>query len=120
MLLLKKEFSDDESKEAYLKACKWVAVNIVSKVEAGPDTFWNITRKKDTSLPTFVLEVHTMIDSADHEKSFCGACKEFHKSFFINEAYNCNSCKFLAFTKQVEQRLSIKKQHRKDKMGLDT
>lgn len=119
MPLLKKEFSDEDSKEAYLKACKWVATNIISKVEAGSDTFWNITKKKDTRLPTFVLDVHTMIDSVDHEKSFCGSCKEFHNSFFINEEYNCNSCKFMAFTKQIEQRLVIKKQYRKEKMGLD-
>jgi len=119
MPLLTKEFSDANSKEAYLKACKWAAKHIVSKVEAGQDTFWNITKKPDTSLPTFVLEVHTMIDASEHQQSFCNACREFHKSFFVNEETNCNSCRYLAFTKQIGQRLEIKKAYRKEKMGLD-
>lgn len=118
VLLVKKEFSSEISKDAYLKACGWVAKNIVSKEVEDGDTFWKITKKKDANLPTFVLEVHAMIDSDEHKESFCGACKEFHNSFFINEAYNCNSCKFLAFHSQVEQRLAIKKQYRKEKMGL--
>lgn len=117
MLLLKKEFVDEISKEAYLKACGWAATHIVSKVEAG-DIFWNITKKKDASLPTFVLEVHTMIDAEQHQESFCGACKEFHQSFFINQETNCNSCRYLAFTKQIDHRLAIKKEFNKDKMGL--
>lgn len=118
MILLKKEFAHADSKTAYLKACGWMAKNIVSKVEASSDILFSIEKKKDASLPTFILEVHTTIDAKEHQESFCGACREFSSSFFMNKSVDCNSCKYNAFTKQIDQRLVIKKEYKKERMEL--
>lgn len=116
--ILTKEFSDKDSKAAYLKACGWMAKHVVGKVETAPDMLFNITKKKDASLPTFILEVSTEMDFTEHKESFCGACKEFANSFFMNKSVDCNSCKYNAFTKQVEQRLMIKREFKKERMEL--
>lgn len=116
-VIIKKEFSDKISKDAYLKACGWMAKNVVSKAEAG-DMSFSITKKADASLPTFILEVSTVLDVVEHQESFCGSCREFASSFFMNKSVDCNGCKYNAFIKQVDQRILIKKSYKKEKLEL--
>lgn len=106
-----RNFKAKKSKDAYLKACKFVASNIVSKgskVEVTKVT-WDITRveTKEDDLPTFRLSLYYKFDDTDLMKQSCKACKEFHKSFFINEDYNCSRCNKIGYKKNVEQKLSI-------------
>lgn len=110
-----KQFSDENSKDAYLKACKWVVKYIISKVEIG-ETFWNITKVNDADLPTFNLALYAALNPDEVNSSFCDRCKEFHKSFYINQQYNCNTCNYTAFKKQMEQKLNIKKNYRKKRL----
>lgn len=109
------KFEHENSKEAYLSACKWAATNIVNKVEIG-DTFWRIIKVEGASLPTFKLELFCLIDEGAHRKEFCDRCKEFHHSFFVNQFYNCNSCNMITYSKSLEKRLNIKKQFRKERI----
>jgi uncharacterized paraquat-inducible protein A len=108
-----KEFTDEDSKQAYLNACKWVAQNIISKVEIS-DTMWKIEKKPKASYPTFQLELYCMLNDTEGEKGFCTRCKELHCSFFVNEEYNCNRCNMKAYLRQAEDKLRIKKQYRKE------
>ncbi|MCX7924150.1 MAG: hypothetical protein N3B21_19400 [Clostridia bacterium] len=112
------EFSDELSgKEAYLKACRWVAENVIrNEVEIG-ETFWKIEKVKEASLPTFRLELYATLESGECTKSFCDRCKEYHSSFYLNQQYNCDACNFTAFKLQMEQKLRIKKAYRKERLG---
>lgn len=105
-----REFKAKKSKDAYLKACKFVASNIISassKVEVSKVT-WDVVRvSNDDDLPTFRLTLYYKFDDTQFMKQTCDACKEFHKSFFINENYNCNRCNKVGYEKNVDQKLMI-------------
>ena len=110
-----KNFSSEHSKDAYLKACKWLAKYIISKVEIG-ETFWKIDRLPDTDLPTFKLELHAMLKETDFRKAFCDTCKSFHSSFYLNQQYNCDRCNMTSYYKQAEKKLEIKRQYRVERL----
>lgn len=106
-----RQFTDRSSKLAYLKACEFIAKNIISKnskVEADR-VVWNIQRTEDDKdgLPTFRLTLSYVFDDKEFSKSKCDVCKEFHKSFFINQDYNCSTCKKEGYRKNIDGKLSI-------------
>lgn len=105
------EFKAQNSKEAYLKACKFVASNVISKgskVEVTKVT-WDVIRveKDENDLPTFRLSLYYKFDDTEFMKQTCKACKEFHKSFFINENFNCSRCNKVGYEKNIKQKLLI-------------
>lgn len=111
MLHIKKfyerKFVAQDSKNAYLKACKFVASNVISKgskVEAAKVT-WDILPVESDDLPTFMLTLYIKFDDTEFMKKTCDACKEFHKSFFINENFNCDRCNKVGYEKNLEQKL---------------
>lgn len=97
-------------------ACKWLAQNVVSKVEVG-ETLVKIKKVEGTDLPTFKVELYICLDSEDLEKTFCASCKQFHQAFYINEQVNCEACNYTAFKKQMEEKLKIKKDYRKGQIN---
>lgn len=105
-----REFKSKASKDAYMKACKFVAANIMSrksKVEASK-VVWDVKRvNEEDDLPTFKLSLYYKFDDSEHMENTCKACKEFHKSFFINENYNCDRCNKVSYEKSIKQKLSI-------------
>lgn len=108
-----KIFQHENSKKAYLEACKWVAINIVSITESDlHDTYWKVTREK-SEIPTFKLELFASLEEHALEEHFCNVCKEFHNKFYINQEYNCAHCNRTAYMKQAENKLRIKKNYRK-------
>ena len=109
-----KTFTGETTKEAYLKASNWVGKFIFSKVEIG-ETFWKI-EKINTNFPTVKLELYAMLDPSETEKSFCNRCQEFHKSFYINQDYNCNACRMQAYNKNVKDKLNIKRGFRQERL----
>ena len=117
-IFFSKEFSASESKDAYLKACRWVANNVVSKTTDIGETFWKIEKVLSTeSKTTFKLELYCTIDMKEETKKFCERCKSFHKSFFINENYNCSRCYMMASSEGTKTKLKNKKQYRKERMN---
>lgn len=101
-------FKDEDPKKAYLKASKFVASNIISKgskVEVSKVT-WDVVRVEG-DLPTFRLTLYYKFDDTDFMKQTCEACKQFHKSFFINENFNCSRCNKVGYEKNIEQKLLI-------------
>lgn len=107
-----RDFKDEDSKKAYLKASKFVATNIISKgskVEVSKVT-WDVVRVEG-DLPTFRLTLYYKFDDTDFMRQTCEACKEFHKSFFINENFNCNRCNKVGYEKNVAQKLLIGTEH---------
>ena len=112
------EFKAEKSKDAYLKACKWVALNIISKeVEVGETTF-SIKKVIKADLPTFVVELYCSIEESTLNKSFCTKCIEFHSSWlYFDQDKLCNGCKMKAYLEDVKHKLSIKKSYRKKRLN---
>ena len=104
-----REFKAESSKAAYLKACRFVASNVISKgskVEVSKVT-WNVVKvEAEGNLPTFRLTLYYKFDDTEFMKQSCEACKQFHKSFFINENFNCNRCNKVGYEKNIEQKLT--------------
>ncbi len=92
-------------KLAYLKASKWASSKIVSKNFVNKVT-WNISKISET---TIKITVYAILDITDEKSKYCKICKDFHKSFFINEFYNCNTCKLESFIKRMEEKNKIVK-----------
>lgn len=108
-----RDFKDKDAKKAYLKASKFVATNIISKgskVEVSRVT-WDVVRVVEGDLPTFRLTLYYKFDDTDFMRQTCEACMEFHKSFFINENFNCNRCNKVGYEKNVAQKLLIGAEH---------
>lgn len=110
-----KEFSDETKKQAYLKACIWVAENIINGDEIS-DVYWHVVRIKNTDLPSFRLELFVMLDEKNFRHSTCERCKEFHSLFYMNQQFNCDACNMTAYLKQSESKLAIKKQFAKERL----
>lgn len=107
--ITQKVFKDVTTKEAYMKAVKWYASNIIAREELHEVQVEFI---KGTNQVT--LKLYATLQEEATRNDHCEICKEMHKSFFINEATNCNSCKMLAYQKRLEQKMSIKSQYYKE------
>ena len=110
-----KTFNANTTKDAYLKACKWVATNILANDEISKDVVWKITKIKD--LPSVELELYGLVNDAEHVRQFCGACKQFHTLFYINQQQNCNNCNMMAYRSQAEEKGRIKKNYKRTLLG---
>lgn len=106
---------DESPNDLYARVNKWIARNLIKKVEIG-ETFWNVS-KQNADLPTFKLELYALLEQEEASKGFCDRCREFHSSFFLNQQYNCDACNYVAFKKQMEDKLRIKKAWRKEKLN---
>ena len=109
-----RSFSAKNMKEAYLKACKWYASNVLSKDELHDVQVEYI--KDDKKQPTVTVRLFVSIEEADIKAHHCAICKESHKTFFINENCNCAWCKIDAFDRRLKQQLKIKKGYIKSKL----
>lgn len=114
-----RNFKAENAKDAYLKACSFVASNILSKkskVEATKVT-WDVTNvSEEGGLPTFRLSLYYKFDDTEFMHQTCEACKQFHKSFFINENFNCDKCNKVGYEKNVKQKLMIGAEYLRKKL----
>lgn len=128
MQIVKKFFTQEfisskSKKDAYLKACKFVATKVLNKKDA--DKILINTKIIDNSEDSFKCEVtlYISIDETESRNKFCDICKEFHHSFYINQDFNCNACKMLSYRKRLEAQISntanYKKQHIKYLLNKD-
>lgn len=107
-----KKFSEETSKKAYLKACKWLAKYVLSKSE-----FANIDfgiKKIDES--TFQLNLYAVLSEEELRERHCNICKEIHSSFFYSEETNCEWCKLKAYHKRADEQLEEKVKYYRDKL----
>lgn len=109
------DFSGDNSKETYLKACKWIAKNIVSKEDEFGDITFSIKKMIKAGLPTFRVTLYASLDESEENNRMCTACKEVHNSFFKNSEM-CGTCRKEAFRARVTDRIAIKAQYIKERM----
>lgn len=111
--LLKKDFVGDNMKDAYMKACKWYASNVLAKDEL-QGVCVEYEKVYDRQSPTVTAHLYVTMDEESIRQEHCNICREFHHAFFINEAENCNSCNVSGYQKRLEQRILVKKEFYKN------
>lgn len=114
--LFEKTFISKNTKDAFMKACKWIALNILNKVEMGDITYRVIRIESD--LPTFKLELFVNLEEKEFRDERCTRCKEFHRLFYINQDYNCSACRMMGYIDEAKGRLKAKKDYKNSKLNL--
>lgn len=108
-----KSFKDSslEIKKSYLKACKWVAKNILANNKV-KNVFveYEINKLKCE----VIVKLHCSIDSEIERQNYCKMCKELHNKVFENSFHNCNSCNLISLNKRQKKRLQIRKEYCKE------
>lgn len=107
-----KTFKSATTKDAYMKAVKWYASNIIAR-----DELHEIQVEFVKGINQVTLKLYAVMQEQVVRENHCEICREMHKSFFINEATNCNSCKMLAYQKRLDQKMSVKYQYYKELFG---
>lgn len=102
----KKKFTADTMKEAYLKACKWYASNVLAK-----DEMQNVLVdfiKSTEHLPTVTIHLSIGLGEKELREKNCEICREAHSHFFSTEETNCAWCKVSAYQKRTDDMLKVK------------
>lgn len=107
-----KTFDGVTTKDAYMKAIKWYASNVIAKDELHEVQVEFIKGINQVTIKLFVVLPEQVV-----RDNHCVMCKEMHKSFFINEATNCDACKVSAYQRRLEQKMSVKQQYYKELFG---
>ena len=105
-----KKFSGETTKEAYMKAAKWVAKYVVAK-DGLEQVTYNYEKLKEEAAPTIQLTLYVSMNENEIQDRHCAICKESHSHFFISEETNCNWCKLLAYHKRKKDSIKVKKSY---------
>jgi hypothetical protein len=108
----RRKFTGKTMKDAYLKAVKWYASNVMVKdelrnVQAGYE------KVHDEQSPTIILHLYASLVEEEVRAAHCNICKESHKSFFISEETNCAWCKIKAYQNRCDKHIEIEKSYYK-------
>lgn len=116
--VLEKDFQHEVSKEAYLKACGWVATHVINKEEEMGRCFWNISKISGTGeIPTFKLKVYATLSEEEIREKHCEICKQVHNLFYMNhDKSHCSECKLKAYFIRVEEAMADRKKLIKEKI----
>lgn len=98
-----KVFRGITTKEAYMKAVKWYASNIIAK-----DELHEVQVEFEKGTNQVTVKLFAVLKEQDVRDRHCEICKEMHKSFFINEANNCSVCNASAYQRRLDQQISVK------------
>lgn len=107
-----KTFNGATTKDAYMKAVKWYASNIIAR-----DELHEVQVEFVKGINQVTLKLYAVMQEQVVRDNHCAICREMHQSFFINEATNCNVCKVMAYQKRLDQKMSVKYQYYKELFG---
>lgn len=102
-----------DGKEAYLMACKWLAKNVISKKDEIGVYSFEISKDEKAEDTTFILTLYATLEESEINKKNCEICQEVHRLFYVNDDYNCNSCREQAYRRKIEDKLKIKAEYLK-------
>lgn len=106
-------FKGKTKKDAYLKANKWYAVNVLCKDELQGII---VEYEKDKQSPTVTLHLFASIIDDEVREKHCQICRQMHTSFFINEEFDCTRCYAKGFQNRVDKTIAIKKEYYRGKI----
>lgn len=104
-----KTFSGESVKDAYMKAAKWYASNIIAKDKLHEVQVEFVKGTNQVTIKLFAVLPEQVI-----RDRHCAICREVHHSFFINEANNCNVCDAGAYQRRMAETMSIKYNYYKE------
>lgn len=107
-----RKFTGKTMKDAYLKAVKWYASNVLAKDELR-NVQVEYEKVHDEQSPTIILHLYASLVEEEVRAAHCNICRESHKSFFINEETNCAWCKIKGYQNRMDQHIDIKKSYYK-------
>lgn len=108
-----KDFSKEESKQAYLKLCKWLAKNVISNVEFSKNITYQI-EKVEGKLPTFKLTLFATIEEEDIADDYCLKCKQLSNLLYSNIKPDCEHCKMSGYMKKKREYINSFKEFYKE------
>lgn len=106
-----KKFNEGSLKESYLKAMKWYSTNILANPRLNEV---QVEIKKDVETGSIELVIYAVLPANEVKKRHCEICKEIHKSFFINESNNCETCSASGYQRRVDSTLRSKISYYRD------
>ena len=86
-------FSDKISKQAYLKACKWLAVNVWGNEGLSGYVTADIHKDPSYTLPTFNVGLYITIDGKEWAGEYCGKCRRLHTVMYSIDRPECGTCR---------------------------
>lgn len=110
-------FIGKNRKDAYLKACKWYATNIIKNSNEFGELMHSIKEEKlEDGVPRYRLDVFVVLNEKDVRNVHCRICQESHSSFFLNKTVNCNSCSYKAYLNRLDNMIEEKRSNVNEKM----
>lgn len=100
-----KTFKGETTKQAYLKAVKWVAKNVMSSKELN-----NVHVEYVKDIGEVKVNLYVVLPEAETREKHCKMCKEFHGSFFINQEVNCGWCNTKSYQDRLTDMIKVKKE----------
>lgn len=98
-------FRGKNLKDAYLRACKWYATNVMSKDEL-QNTFAEY--EKEEQSPTVVLHLYVSLAEDAVRQEHCNICKEVNKSFLGSDDCDCSNCKLHGYYNRIDRKIETK------------
>lgn len=105
---MRKRFSANEPKVAYIRLCSWLLRNVVLKRDKVGSVSFEIEMLKNEEQPTYELSLYVSLEEKEVNEQHCKVCRETHRLFYVNETYNCDSCREEAYRKRMRERIGIK------------
>lgn len=116
--LYQKVFRGNKSKDTYLKACGWLAQNVVSDPHINNNVTYSINKGYDEQSGTYLYTVELLVklDKEQLDNRHCSICKEINGSFLMNEQLKCDWCKLQGYFRREQQMVQEKKRFIKERM----
>ena len=116
--LYQKVFRGNISKDTYLKACGWLAKNVVSDEQINNNVTYSIEKGYDeeSGVYLYTVTLFAKLNKEEIENRHCSICKELNGSFLMNEEIKCDWCKLKAYFRREDDMLKEKKRFIKFKM----
>ena len=96
------KFTNKFSKQAYLDACKWLAVNVYSKPDLSKYITVNIQKENKK---TFLVKLFMTIDEREVKTNYCLRCQQLHTLFYRVEKIDCTTCKMHNFRNELHNQV---------------
>lgn len=107
----KMEFIAETMKNAYMKACKWYATNVLSKAELHNVQVEFEKGHNEQQFPTVTIHLFAVLDEETLREQHCKICRECHTLFYVNQNMNCNRCDTKAYQKRTDDKLRVKSEY---------
>lgn len=109
--IFEKRFEGDVSKEVYLQACKWLAVNVFSSPSYSDNISVQVKKsviekdkksKEQQTRTVFTVSLYCVRNLSTTMDEHCKNCKHLHNLFFQMNDLHCEECKVTALRTKLK------------------